>query len=272
MTRFLVALFLGGLLIAAASFGAVVALGGAEPLRSIAQRYAERTDLDYGPLDADDGPSEPGAIVTREFPWAGEDDLTISLPAEVTYTQGPASKVTITAPANVLDRIRVDEDEIGVVRTTGRRDWIKDVRIVVEAPGVTSFRFNGAQKVAIEGYAQDTLKIEANGAVHVEARGTARKIELRMNGASNADLQEVVNEEARIELNGASNASVSPKTSVDIRINGVGNVSLGARPQTVKKAIHGLGSVSYTTGKSVSVGEDRDGDGDQPPRGPATDT
>ena len=207
------------------------------------------------------GPADRPGV--RTYAWSGGDSLAVSAPAEIRYTQGHASKVTISGPESVLQRVTFDNGEIDL---TGRRSTHGQLVITVEAPNVTSFHFNGGQKIDIADYAQDTLKIEANGAVDLHAKGTARRVDLRMNGASNADLDEVINEEAKIELNGASNASIAPKSSVDIRINGVGNVSLGSKPPHMTKEIHGIGSVSTVTGKATEAAT---GAPPSPPKPPA---
>lgn len=189
---------------------------------------------------------------SRDFAWNGGDTLVVNLPGEVEYTQGPAAKVTITAPQAVLDRVKVENGEIGV---TGRRFDFKNrhIKIIVQAPNVNSFRFNGSQDVDIKNYAQDSLAIEANGAIDLEATGAARTINLRMNGAGDADLEDIVNEDAKVELNGAAKATLSPRKSVDVRINGVGHLTLARRPPVIRKETHGIGS--------VTVVED---DGDEP--------
>jgi hypothetical protein len=210
---------------------------------------------------AGDKDHEPEGV--RNYAWAGGDTLVVNAPGKIHYVQGPASAVKIEGPEALLKRLTFKDGEIDLTGRGLRR--ASGLDITIEAPSVTSFRFNGAQKIDIDDYAQDLLQIEGNGAVDLEAKGTARKIELRMNGASNADLDEVINDEAKVELNGASNASLAPKVSVDIRINGVGNVSLASDPPHATKEIHGLGSVSGPMG----------GDGEEtspppPPTAPAT--
>jgi hypothetical protein len=185
-----------------------------------------------------------GADIVRSYAWTGGEALMISAPAEVVYTQGNAAKVTISGPEGLLNRVTVADGEIVL---KGRVNGRNGLKIAVEAPAVKSFRFNGGQDIDIVNYAQDRLSIEVNGAAKVEAQGSARTIDLRANGASDIDLSEVANDEAKVELNGASNASLAPKSSVDIRINGVGNVWLATKPLRMNKEIHGLGGVSYRT-------------------------
>ncbi|MDB5438171.1 MAG: hypothetical protein JWM33_598, partial [Caulobacteraceae bacterium] len=65
--------------------------------------------------DSDKGGSkaqDPGPVVTRDFAWSGSPNLTISIPAEVTYVQGPAAKMTITGPSAMLDEIEISDGDI----------------------------------------------------------------------------------------------------------------------------------------------------------------
>ena len=207
----------------------------------------------FNGFSEDDEPASgvaDGADIIRTYPWNGSDTLMISAPAQVVYTQANASKITISGPQRLLDRVTVAGGDI-VLR--GRVNGRNGLKITVEAPAVKTFRFNGGQDIEIRNYAQDSLSVEVNGAAEIDASGSARKIDLRANGASDVDLSQVVNEDAKVELNGASNASLAPKNSVDIRINGVGNVWLATRPQRINKEIHGLGGVSYRTAEETKA-------------------
>jgi hypothetical protein len=254
MTRKLLIIFAGGLIVAAISFAALVSLGrtGFLDLGDISGKAEDVLDFD---------PRDKG---TRTLPLGDATTLEIDIPAEIAYTQGPKAEVVVKGARRVVEAVRVEGGRVFIDDSVRRSLLRKDgsLELTIQSPVIDTFRLNGAQSMTIEDYNQPRLVVEANGAVHLEAKGAAPKIDLRMNGASNADLYEVVNDEAKVEINGASNAKVSPKTSVDIRINGVGNVSLGRRPANINKEIHGIGGVSYETG------DDRTDD-DQPPAPPA---
>src|SRR3989338_6950334 len=90
-----------------------------------------------------------GPDVTRELGWPGGTLLEIDLPADVTYTQGPVAKVTVSGPQNLVDRILVDggrlrfrdDDNGGAPHLRFNRERI---HITVAAPGVKTFVLNGS--------------------------------------------------------------------------------------------------------------------------------
>jgi hypothetical protein len=254
MNRILFIVFVSGLLIAIACFAGVRALGGnpGMGLRDLSDVTGESFDFD------------PRDKATRQIALGDVTTLEIAVPATIEYTQGDKPGVTVKGPRWAIAAVRVVGGDIFLDKGALRKARNASLHVIVQAPKVDSFRFNGAQKVTIRDFAQDRLNIEINGAAQVEAQGTAHTVDLRMNGASNADLSHVVHDEARVEINGASNAKIAPREAVDIRINGVGNVSLGSKPARMKKEIHGVGGVSYTT-------EDK-GNEDAAPEAPAAST
>lgn len=256
MNRVLLFVFVGGLLIAIACFAGVRALGGNGDLslRDLPGMAGE--SLDFDPRDK----------TTRKIALGEVNALEIDIPADIEFTQGEAAEVTIKGVRRIIDDIQVENGRIFADKSSLRRMRDNSVTLTIVAPKVETFRLNGAQSMTIHDYDQPSLTLEANGASAVEAKGSADKITLRLNGASHADLGDMINDEATVEVNGASNASVSPKTSVDIRINGVGNVSLGSRPARINKEVHGIGGVSYETGDK----EEKADDAAPPPPAPAT--
>jgi hypothetical protein len=254
MTRILLIVFVSGLLIAIACFVGVRALGGSP--RDLSFSLGDLPEVAGESLDFD-----PRDKATRQIALGDVTTLEIAVPATIEYTQGDKPGVTVKGPRWAIDAVRVVGGDIFLDKGALRKARNAGMSVTIQAPKVDSFRFTGAQKVTIRDFAQDRLNIEINGAAQVEAQGTAHTVDLRMNGASNADLSHVVHDEARVEINGASNAKIAPRDAVDIRINGVGNVSLGSKPARMKKEIHGVGGVSYMT--------DDKGNEDAAPEAPA---
>src|SRR4051812_13421386 len=50
----------------------------------------------------------PGPEVTRTLPYTGGERLDIGYPAEITMTQGPEARFTITGPQYILDQLRLE--------------------------------------------------------------------------------------------------------------------------------------------------------------------
>lgn len=200
----------------------------------------------WGPWTHWGRPWTAGPTIVRNYPWTGRDTLRVDAPASLTYTQGPASKLTITGPKGLLDQLTVENGRIGI------DGWIDDaptLKIVMTAPNVSDFEVSGAQRLSIANYKQDQLTIGVSGAGDVIARGEASRTRLRISGSGNADLGGLTGDDSTVRISGAGRATIAPKRSADIRISGVGQVTLLTHPATLNQHISGVGSVIQASAK-----------------------
>ena len=191
-------------------------------------------------------PWAPGPTIVRNYQWTGGDTLRIDVPASLMYTQGPTSKLTIMGPKGLLDKLTVEDGRIGIDGCTGDAPKLK---IVMTAPNVTDFRVSGAQLLSIANYKQDQLSIRVAGAGDVIARGEANHTTLRISGTGNADLGGLTGDDSTVRISGTGRATIAPKLSADIRISGMGQITLLTHPATVKQRISGMGSIIQASAK-----------------------
>ncbi len=246
MIRVLIIIAISGFLLSVVCIGGAVGLAG----QAIAQgKVDSRWTSGKGWYSDGAGPvvelNGSGEQDTRDFPWNGDENLTINVPSEVTYTEGANAGVTISGPRSLVARMEVDEGQISLRGVRGRNfRGNGNIHIAVTAPHVSRFEFNGAQKVEIRNYSQDEMRIEVNGASEVKGFGHAKSLEVELNGASKVDMEGLKLENARVQMNGASDVTAGPTESADVEINGVGQATLLGQPKSLNKEIHGLGSVS----------------------------
>ncbi|MCR5875743.1 DUF2807 domain-containing protein [Phenylobacterium sp. J426] len=133
MIRNLVVIAVAGFVLCLAALSAAFAIGGPDAIARGGWHWAGGWDRDHWDYDWDiDVPESRGPVATRTFPWDGSDRLSLSIPADVTYTQadGPA-QVVVTGPQRLLDRMSVEDGRIRV-RKAG---WgVRKVQIAVTAP------------------------------------------------------------------------------------------------------------------------------------------
>ena len=246
MIRVLAIISVVGFLVFIVCIGGAIGLGGRALTRGdgkwVMPEWLDHVQTTAGPVVEVDG---SGPTETRKFAWSGDDKLTVDSPSEVTYTQGPDASVTVTGPSSVVDHIEVNDGEIRLQGITSRN--IRGgghITIEVQAPKVSHFEFNGAQKVDLRSYDQDELGLEVNGAGDVRGAGRAKSLTLELNGASKADFTDLALAEAHIQMNGASNVTAGPTDLADIEINGVGSANLLGRPKSLTERRHGIGSVN----------------------------
>ena len=193
----------------------------------------------FAGAEAVDG--RPGDEATREMAWNGGERLVVAVPADVRYVQAPGpGRVTVTGPRRKLPSLYVAN---GVV---GDRAWRTGARlkVLVQAPGVSSFSVQGGDRLRIENYDQDVLHIHAQGWTQVEARGRAKSVRLDLQGFGWANLAALDTEDATVTLSSGRSAVIAPTRQA--KLSGTGSVVLLTDPASVTGRLDGAGKLIRT--------------------------
>jgi hypothetical protein len=242
MIRVLVMIAVAGFLVSLASLTAAVTIGGPELLESAAwggwsPHWVHRSDsVTYSERWS-------GGEGTRDMAWSGGDALEVDVPADVQYTQGPETKLTVTGPQREIDDLDIEG---------GRLTWRHDrhhhmhfggLRIVATAPGVTRFELSGSGNLVIANYKQDKLDLRISGNGDVTATGDAGDVMVDVSGSGDADLGGLKSRSADIEISGSGEAKAAPTDSAKVRISGSGDVTLLTHPPRLDTNISGSGEL-----------------------------
>lgn len=251
MIRVLIIIAVASFVLAVACFSGAVATGGRELLEhgwSISPAYLENID-DDGDVHISVGPSRSaGPEVTRDLAWAGGPLLQVDVPAEVSFVQGPAPKVTVTGPQALVERLVVDGGRLrfrdGDAGDGVRVRFIRDrLRIAVTAPAVTRFVLNGSPSLTLAGYDQPELTIEINGSGDVTGSGKTQALTVAIAGSGEADLAGLQAHNAGVSLAGSGDAELSARGAVVVDIAGSGDVTLTTKPASLSSNIDGSGDL-----------------------------
>ncbi|WP_426051409.1 GIN domain-containing protein [Brevundimonas sp. SL161] len=261
MIRTLLIIAAAGLVLATASLGGAFALGGRDMARHGWEWTFHDKDGDTVSFERDDGTRGPD--VTRTLEWTGGQTLIVDLSADVDYVQGATPGVTITGPAQLVERVRLVDGRLSwadrdgpnhetVVfgrREHGRGIWVQSeaVKIVVTAPNINTFNLEGSANLMLRDYDQDTLAIDISGSGEVTAMGRTRALEVDISGSGDADLGALAAIDANVAIAGSGDAVVAPTGRADISIAGSGDVQLNTRPATVNQQVSGSGEVDYAS-------------------------
>jgi hypothetical protein len=193
---------------------------------------------------------DAGPETTRDLAYSGSDRLDIGYPAEITVTQGPQARFTVTGPQYVLDQLRLEDGGRVIWDGWGQRGWGRRFRgrlhIDIVSPNLHEFYLSGAQQLRLKNFDQDTLVVQASGAADVEGEGKARRLEARITGAGDLKLDELVVEDAEVMISGAGDARIDARRSARVQISGAGDVSFKCRP-AMQPDVHksGFGDVHF---------------------------
>lgn len=202
--------------------------------------------------DPDERTARSGPIETREIAWTGADRLDVATMAEVTYTQGPAPKITVTGRATALDHVKIEGGRIridaGCVHS-GNGDLdegcidIGDLKIDVVGTSTTAFDISGAGTLDIRNYDQPRLRIQLSGLGRIDVEGRTDALDLDLSGGGKADLDSLTVKDATVDLSGLGEARLGPTGVTRIDISGGGRVELLNHPSSLESHITGLGKI-----------------------------
>lgn len=258
MVRLLLIVFVAAFGISAACMAAAFAMG---PVRTWDFEWRNgRAPLPFKAYPA-------GSTDTRDFTWSGSDSLELSGAVDVEYRQAPETKLTASGAPELLDRLRVERDEIGF--TNGCFEYSFEfergktqtnqssgsggdclrlapgqrVKITVTGPAIRSFEVAGASRLTLIGYDQDRLELDVSGASEVMASGRTRRLDVEMSGASQARLGDLRVEALEAALSGASVATLTPSQSADVRLSGASTATLTTRPAQISSRVTGASNL-----------------------------
>lgn len=193
--------------------------------------------------------------VSRSLAWSGGDRLSVDLPAEVTYVQGPEAGVVITGSQSIIDRVRVENGRVSLAdgpneltirwRGGGLSGWSEsdNLKIVVTAPSVTRFDLAGSPSVTIRDYDQPTLSIDISGSGDLTATGKTAALDLDIAGSGEADLSTLVTTDATVGISGSGEARVAPTGTARLSVSGSGDITLTTRPAKLESSVSGSGDI-----------------------------
>lgn len=192
-------------------------------------------------LDDDDGPTAPEA--SHQLDWKGGEALAFEVPASIVYTQGPVPGITVSGPRDIVDRVTLNGDVLGMDHIHHHHWHNGHLRIVVTAPALKALTLRSAGSLTLNDVAVDHLSLTVEGAGSVTGHGKADMVTLKVAGAAQANLSDMVVRDADIDIAGAGHVSVGPSGHAAVHLSGVGSVKLTRKPASLTREISGIGSV-----------------------------
>lgn len=244
MVRLLIIVSVASFVLCAACFALVTALGGADIARHGWGAWTwDHSDRDWNRGDRRSYRADwSGPTVTRDVAFTGAPEIEINVPADITYTQAPQGRLSITGPKAIVDRVEVNGGEISLRGYHGRGGHGK-LKITMSSPDTQAFSVRGSQTLTILNYRQDRLDIEMAGSGAVKASGVADRAEIDIMGSGEVDLSGLSLNHASVDIAGSGDVTIGPKQSADIDIAGSGDVTLTTRPPQLTSNIAGSGDI-----------------------------
>ena len=151
--------------------------------------------------------------------------------------------------------VRAGEKVIGDVRTEVRDGTlhisydgpgIRNGRLLVEVatPQLEAIGITGSADVMADGIDAEALDIRVSGAGDITAGGRAERLSLDVSGSGDADLADLVGQEARVDLSAAGDADVRVQERLDADVSGAGDLAYRGDPQ-LSRHVTGSGDIEH---------------------------
>ncbi|MBT0668888.1 DUF2807 domain-containing protein [Novosphingobium profundi] len=235
MFRKLLIVFASAAILSIVAFGGAWIVGG----KDLRQEFTQNGGWSW---DFDEDEGELGPTTTRAFALASGAQIAMEIPVELSFTRGDTPGMTVRGPAKVLDRLVWKDGRLSV---DGKLASHRSLKVQITAPEIDSLDLDAPGDVTLVGLDQERFSLSANGAIDLEARGKVRTIFVTAHGAGDIDLGKVEGDDATVRVDGAGDVTLAPRRLADIKINGVGNVTLKRKPQILRSEINGIGSVDH---------------------------
>lgn len=235
MFRKLLIVFASGVILTIVAFSAAWVVGGDKFRRDV-----NEGDFNWTIGDDDEAANSPQ--ITRNFAIQPGARLAMDVPVQLVFTRGDKAEMVVTGPQKLVDRLTWENGRLAI-----KGDWHgrKGLKVRITAPEIEGLDFDAPGDVTLTGLDQDSLTVNGNGALSLDASGKVRKLAVTTDGAGNLDFGKVDVQDATIRVNGAGNMVIGASGNVDVQINGIGNVTLVRKPANLKSEINGIGNVSH---------------------------
>jgi hypothetical protein len=161
-------------------------------------------------------PELSGERTTRTYDLADFRGVEADGHWKITIERGDAWLVSVEAPAELIDEVRVQRQADGDAVDLEGPFWLGrfgDDQAMLQAtitmPSLELLDVSGSSITSFSGFDGSTLSVDFSGGGQLHGSASRfDKLELDMNGASEIDLSEVPVTDAEVDINGASNVKL----------------------------------------------------------------
>ena len=188
----------------------------------------------------------PRVTVTRDV--APFDRIEVADSLDVDVVPGPGRQVRVRAGRDVMDRVRTESrDGVLDLDLVDRGivigpDPLGDVRIEVPVDSLSGVLIDGSGEVALRGISEERFELHVRGAGDIEASGTVDHLSATIQGAGDAELEDLAARTASVTVEGAADADLRVSEELEVTVEGAADVSYRGNP-IVRSVIEGAGDL-----------------------------
>lgn len=236
MLRKLLIVFASGVILSIVAFSAAWLAGGERFKREVEEGHG------WSFYSSDDDRHDHGPRKSRAFAIQSGTQLAMEVPVDLQFARGDKAEMTVEGPADIVDRLVWENGRLSI---NGAARMHRSLKVRIVAPEIAGLDLDAPGDVNLHGLDQEALRINARGAIDLDASGKVNRMFVTSDGAGNIDLGKVEGRDATIRINGVGDVTIGATGVVDVEVNGAGNVTLVRKPETLRSRMNGIGDIDH---------------------------
>lgn len=158
---------------------------------------------------------------------------------------GAGWSAEVTADDNLLESIttEVRDDALVVSMESGRYAFDVGPEVRVTLPELTGVEVVGPADVTLTGLDGGALSVVTQGSGDVEAEGRVERLEARVLGSGELELEDLVARVAHVRVEGSGDVEVHATEALTVEVRGSGDVEVHGDPPELTSEVRGSGTV-----------------------------
>ena len=204
-----------------------------------------------------DGPSTSAVLVgsgvpsvdTRSLPEFG--DVEVAGSNNVTIRVGKQQSVSVHGDDNLVGGVTTGVESGALIIGNERASLVSrsPMKIEVTMPSLTVLTLSGSGTVTVTGLDELDVTVMLSGSGRVRAKGSTYKLTVAVTGSGQAELSQLVADDAVAVVAGSGEISVTATDSLVAAVPGMGSIVYGGNPSDVTTAVTGIGTITPRSGE-----------------------
>lgn len=186
-----------------------------------------------------------GAVISETRKTSPFRSLKLDGAFVTTIVCGKEQRVVLTGDDNVIPQIKTEVGGDSLYVYSTRAYSTKDLlRLYVYVKELSAVSVSGAHTVTLNGVANASLTIDADGANGLTVTGNTKRLTINLAGGASVAADDLKADWVSIEILGAGNAEIHAASRLDVNITGTGTVTYSGNPKEVARQISGIGNLT----------------------------
>lgn len=191
------------------------------------------------------GVNGSGHPKTEQRALSGFDSIELRSSADIEVVAGSDFYVSVTADDNILPLLETEvRGNRLVIGSHGSYSTHDKEKVVVHLPVLKGLTLSGSGDASVSGVSGNEVAFSISGSGDITASGNTGRLDAQIEGSGDMGLESLETSDAHVRIDGSGDAHVVARQSLDVEINGSGDVRYRGNPDKLRQVVNGSGSVT----------------------------